>query len=86
MQDLFQGLAPFAVPLSLLFGLLTGSFLNVVIYRIPVMMERGWTLFAKEHLGLEVSDEESSTFNIVKPDSRCPNALFPLSRGRIYRI
>lgn len=78
MQDLFQGLAPFAVPLSLLFGLLTGSFLNVVIYRIPVMMERGWTLFAKEHLGLEVSDEESSTFNIVKPDSRCPKCLVPV--------
>ncbi|MGR5489235.1 prepilin peptidase, partial [Vibrio alfacsensis] len=25
-----------------LFGLIVGSFLNVVIYRLPIMMERGW--------------------------------------------
>lgn len=50
--------APFVVYLAALFGLLTGSFLNVVIYRVPVMMERGWTLFAKEHLQLELTDAE----------------------------
>lgn len=75
MWALFQELAPFAVPLSFLFGLLTGSFLNVVIYRVPVMMERSWTLFAKDHLGLDITAEESETFNLIKPDSRCPKCL-----------
>ncbi|MDO5640665.1 MAG: A24 family peptidase [Neisseria sp.] len=70
--------APFAVPLAALFGLLVGSFLNVVIYRVPVMMERDWTLFAKEHLGLEASEAEKQPFNLVKPDSRCPQCYAPV--------
>ena len=68
-----QGLyAPFAVPLALIFGLLVGSFLNVVIYRIPVMMEKGWTLFAKSHLDIPLTEEDQAVFNLSHPDSRCP--------------
>ncbi len=64
--------APFAVPLALIFGLLVGSFLNVVIYRIPVMMEKGWTLFAKNHLNMPLTEEDQAVFNLSYPDSRCP--------------
>lgn len=78
MLDFLQELAPFAVPLAALFGLLTGSFLNVVIYRVPVMMERGWTVFAKEHLGLALTAEEQQPFNLIKPDSRCPKCHAPV--------
>lgn len=78
MWALFQELAPFAVPLFWLFGLLVGSFLNVVIYRVPVIMERNWTLFAKEHLNLDISAEESASFNLIKPDSRCPKCHAPV--------
>ncbi|MGF6148024.1 Pectic enzymes secretion protein outO [Kingella potus] len=60
------------VHLSVIFGLLVGSFLNVVIYRLPVMMERGWTLFAKGHLGIEPTKEELQPFSLTKPASRCP--------------
>lgn len=74
----WNALAPFVVPLAALFGLLVGSFLNVVIYRVPVMMERDWTLFAKEHLGLEASEAEKQPFNLVKPDSRCPSCHAPV--------
>ncbi|MDO1509576.1 MULTISPECIES: A24 family peptidase [unclassified Neisseria] len=70
--------APFVVPLSALFGLLVGSFLNVVIYRVPVMMERVWTAFAKEHLGQVLTEEEQQPFNLVKPDSRCPSCQAPV--------
>ena len=70
--------APFVVLLAALFGLLTGSFLNVVIYRIPVMMERGWTLFAKEHLQLELTEAEQQAFNLLKPDSRCQHCGTPI--------
>ena len=64
--------APLVVPLSVILGLLVGSFLNVVIYRVPVMMERGWTLFSKEHLGIELTDEEKQPFSLTRPPSRCP--------------
>lgn len=70
--------APFVVPLSALFGLLVGSFLNVVIYRVPVMMERAWTVFAKEHLGQVLTEEEQKPFNLIKPDSRCPSCQAPV--------
>lgn len=68
----FQAFAPFVIPLAVIFGLLVGSFLNVVIYRLPVMMERGWTAFSKEHLNLPLSGEEKQPFNLLLPKSRCP--------------
>ena len=77
MSDL-SILSAFVVPLAAVFGLLVGSFLNVVIYRIPVMMERSWTAFAKEHLNLPLTDEESRTFNLMKPDSCCPKCRAPV--------
>ena len=54
---------------ALLFGLLIGSFLNVVIYRLPLMMERAW---AEElTLAQETPPVELERFNLVTPRSRC---------------
>ena len=78
MFESLDTLAPFAIPLSVVVGLLIGSFLNVVIYRVPVMMERGWTQFAKEHLQLELTEEEQQPFNLMKPNSRCPKCHAPV--------
>jgi leader peptidase (prepilin peptidase)/N-methyltransferase len=52
-------------------GLFVGSFLNVVIYRLPVMMQRGWEEQCRELL--ELDEVPSETFNIVTPRSRCPH-------------
>ena len=52
-------------------GLVVGSFLNVVIFRLPVMMHRAWENQCQELLDLEV--ETGETFNLVKPNSRCPH-------------
>ncbi len=55
---------------SLLLGLMVGSFLNVVIYRLPVMMQREW-----ESQCAELAGETSSAlpvFNLSTPRSRCP--------------
>ena len=76
--DALSVLAPFAIPLAVILGLLIGSFLNVVIYRTPIMMEREWTQFSKEHLGIELKDEEKQPFNLCKPDSRCPKCKSPI--------
>lgn len=57
--------------LMVVFGLLVGSFLNVVIYRLPVMMQREWELQAAEVTGANL--EQSDTFNLSAPRSRCPH-------------
>ncbi len=51
-------------------GLLVGSFLNVVIYRLPKMMEKQWAAEVAEFKGETVPDEEA--FNLMLPRSRCP--------------
>lgn len=58
-----------AIILALLIGLIIGSFLNVVIYRLPVMMESEYNRMAKLQLGMEV--EEEPVFNLMTPRSRC---------------
>jgi leader peptidase (prepilin peptidase)/N-methyltransferase len=42
---------------------MVGSFLNVVIYRLPIMMQRGWKQECQEFLELPVSEESVATFN-----------------------
>jgi len=57
-----------------LFGLLVGSFLNVVIYRLPVMMEREWRRSCEElNSSQEFIEDTSEKFNLATPASRCPS-------------
>jgi leader peptidase (prepilin peptidase)/N-methyltransferase len=51
-------------------GLMVGSFLNVVIHRLPKMMEREWQAECAELRGETVPPAE--TFNLFVPRSRCP--------------
>mgnify|MGYP000138283662 FL=1 len=57
---------------ALLIGLLVGSFLNVLIYRLPKMMQRDWREQAREILELPV-EAQAATFNLVLPNSSCPH-------------
>ena len=63
--------------LAALFGLLIGSFLNVVIYRLPKMMERQWaaeaTAFQAEQAGNGAEPAPQEPFNLMVPRSRCPS-------------
>lgn len=58
-------------------GLLVGSFLNVVIYRLPKMMERQWAAelaqMETENPAKGVSAPPPETFNLMTPRSRCPS-------------
>lgn len=54
-----------------LLGLLIGSFLNVVIHRLPRMLERQWAAECAELSGSTVADEPP--FNLIVPRSRCPH-------------
>jgi leader peptidase (prepilin peptidase)/N-methyltransferase len=51
-------------------GLLVGSFLNVVIYRLPKMMEKQWAAEVAEFKGETPPDE--AAFNLMLPRSKCP--------------
>ncbi|MDP1773403.1 MAG: A24 family peptidase [Methylobacter sp.] len=61
-------------------GLLVGSFLNVVIYRLPIMMQRGWRKECTEYLQLSPEDAQAAEepFNLVFPLSRCPGCNTPI--------
>jgi leader peptidase (prepilin peptidase)/N-methyltransferase len=64
--------AAFATVVALL-GLLIGSFLNVVIYRLPIIMERTWSQQCQELLELEPADAgRERPFNLIWPASSCP--------------
>jgi leader peptidase (prepilin peptidase)/N-methyltransferase len=56
---------------SLALGLCIGSFLNVVIHRLPKMMERAWRAECAELAGQEAAAQEP--YNLVVPRSRCPS-------------
>jgi len=85
MTDLFNLLqsSPFAfITAAVIVGLLVGSFLNVVIYRLPRMMQRDWneqaaTLLDDAALAdcaekLRNSNDVPANFNLVVPRSACP--------------
>lgn len=55
-----------------LVGVMVGSFLNVVIYRLPLMLERGWRAECRAFLALEPEAESDEAYNLVVPRSRCP--------------
>ena len=67
-----QTLAVLLSPLVLaVFGLCIGSFLNVVIHRLPLMMERSWRAESAELLGVAI--EEPPPLTLSAPRSRCPS-------------
>jgi leader peptidase (prepilin peptidase)/N-methyltransferase len=72
----------FGISIAVVLGLLIGSFLNVVIYRLPVMLERDWQSQAKQILDFpeETTEKtaEQETFNLVLPNSRCPSCNRPI--------
>ncbi|CAL1239165.1 prepilin peptidase [Candidatus Methylocalor cossyra] len=59
-----------------LIGLLVGSFLNVVIHRLPIMLERAWRQECREFLGLE--PEAAKPYNLLLPRSHCPACGKPI--------
>ena len=83
MNELVSFLATQWVALLLvvfIFSLLVGSFLNVVILRLPIMMFRAFKQDCAEaefpkHPAL---DDLSKPFNLVKPDSHCPKCQAPV--------
>lgn len=70
MIETLQQSPSLAVAFALVFGLMIGSFLNVVIYRLPKMMEIEWEDQAAELRGEDPPERER--FDLIAPRSRCP--------------
>jgi leader peptidase (prepilin peptidase) / N-methyltransferase len=67
---------------SLVLGLVIGSFLNVVIYRLPVMLDRQWRRQCAELTGeaaaATVPAGVPERFNLIVPRSMCPSCAAPI--------
>jgi len=61
------------VALSGVVGLIVGSFLNVVIHRMPLILMRRWREDCQELSGEQRLHEPAETFNLIQPRSRCPH-------------
>ncbi|MFF7706046.1 prepilin peptidase [Pseudomonas sp. NPDC007930] len=69
----FLASAPLATALcALILGLLVGSFLNVVIHRLPIMLARQWQAQSREYLQLP-QEPEQPRYNLAVPASTCPH-------------
>ncbi len=80
MVEYLQANTPALLTAAALFGLIMGSFLNVVIYRLPVMMEQEWRSHCAEFLGTPEQQQESADrFDLVVPRSRCPHCGHKIS-------
>jgi leader peptidase (prepilin peptidase)/N-methyltransferase len=74
MNELFALSPLLFVAVVFVFSLLVGSFLNVVIYRLPIMMEREWRAQCSEMAGTSASDlpvGAAERFDLLAPRSRC---------------
>lgn len=64
----------------LFFGLSIGSFLNVVVHRLPIMLKQEWQSEARLLLDVQVpGKQESKRYNLVTPRSACPACGQPIS-------
>jgi len=85
LVEMMQGSTALTAALAGLLGLLVGSFLNVVIYRLPLMLQREWRHQCLEYLQLDSKKIKTvdpvaahKTFNLLKPDSHCPVCQKPV--------
>lgn len=79
MLTLIETSPAFFVGFIFVLSLLVGSFLNVVIYRLPAMMKRGWEdeIYAYQHPEADPDSYPNSLknkarFNLITPNSTCP--------------
>ena len=79
--EVLQHNSVFYLSSVLILGLLVGSFLNVVIHRLPLMLKQQWRSDCEEFLAEDPKNkapdttikQQETTFNLLHPRSRCPH-------------
>ena len=73
MQALFAESPLLFIITASVLAILVGSIQNVVIHRMPIMMERGWREQCAELSASPASDLPEGRFDLIAPPSRCPS-------------
>jgi leader peptidase (prepilin peptidase)/N-methyltransferase len=73
MAELLTQAPTVFIAVAFAFALIIGSFLNVIIYRLPLMMQRDWREQCDELSEEPAPDLPEGKFNLVVPRSRCPS-------------
>lgn len=73
MAELFLQSPIIFIAVVFAFALMIGSFLNVVIFRLPIMMEREWREQCEEIMKTPAPNFPDGRFNLIVPRSRCPS-------------
>ena len=76
-MELLQTVPSAFIGMSLILGLMVGSFLNVVIHRLPKMLEIGWHQQCAELRGETTAP--STLYNLMVPRSACPHCNHTIS-------
>ncbi len=89
LLDALAASPTFFIIAVLVLGLLVGSFLNVVIYRVPVMLEREWRTQCAEltqaadgasaAAAIAAAPATAPSFNLIVPRSSCPKCKAPIT-------
>lgn len=79
LPDFFAAYPVCLAGMVFVFGLIVGSFLNVVIYRLPLMMEAEWTAQCSELLEIDNPRPQGAVFNLAVPNSHCPQCKHEIS-------
>jgi leader peptidase (prepilin peptidase)/N-methyltransferase len=80
--ELLSSSPPLFIGTCLVLGLVVGSFLNVVVYRVPVMLERQWREQCAELAGeanAVPASKPLERFNLLVPRSTCPSCKAPIT-------
>ena len=77
LVNLLQSSPVFFLGSVFVLGLMVGSFLNVVILRLPKMMERDWQAQCREYLQQE-TDPEPEPLSLARPASTCPGCGYKI--------
>ena len=71
--DVLEHSTPYLAFVLTMTGLIVGSFLNVVIHRLPIMMNREWHQQSEAILHPEREAETQPAYNLIRPRSACPS-------------
>lgn len=77
ISSILQQNSTLFITLSVILGLMVGSFLNVVIHRLPKMMEQEWQNSCLELQGKEIVN--TTKYNLCHPRSACPHCNHNIS-------
>ena len=79
MAELFTQSPAIFIAVIFAFALMIGSFLNVVIFRLPLMMQREWRAQCEDLLREPAPNLPEGRFNLLVPRSQCPSCGAPIA-------